>query len=108
MAHRLRAPEMTRASRSRSREHDIVIAPREPRVPSHEIVETPTEYLVRVIFPGTVALADLRWELIGDVFEVEYAASGWYYYENFLVPATPAPKVSVRERVFEAQFPKVA
>jgi hypothetical protein len=70
-------------------------------------VETATEYLVQVIFPGTVSLADLRWELTGDVLEVEYAAPGWYYYENFLVPATSAPKVSVRDSVFEVRFPKL-
>jgi hypothetical protein len=55
-----------------------------------------------------VALADLRWELTEDVLEVEYATPGSYYYENFLVPATSAPKVSVHDSVFEAQFPKVA
>jgi hypothetical protein len=63
---------------------------------------------VRVVFPGTVALADLRWELTEDVLEVEYATPGSYYYENFLVPATSAPKVSVHDSIFEAQFPKVA
>ena len=71
-------------------------------------METATEYLVRVIFPGIVSLTELRWGLTGDVLEVEYAAPGWYYYENFLVPATSAPKVSVHDNVFEAQFPKVA
>lgn len=71
-------------------------------------METATEYLVRVVFPGVVALTDLRWELTGDVLELEYAAPGRYYYENFLVPATSAPKVSVHDSVFEAQFAKVA
>jgi hypothetical protein len=85
-----------------------LIPPRQRGTPSHEIVETATEYLVQVIFPGTVSLADLRWELTGDVLEVEYAAPGWYYYENFLVPATSAPKVSVRDSVFEVRFPKIA
>jgi hypothetical protein len=95
-------------SRSRAREVDILIPPRQPSAPTHEIVETATEYLVRVVFPGTLSLADLRWELTGDVLEVEYAAAGLRYYENFLVPATSAPKVSVRNHVFEARFCKVA
>jgi hypothetical protein len=67
-----------------------------------------TEYLVRVTFPVTVSPADLRWELTGDVLEVEYAAAGLHYYENFLVPVSSTPKVSVRDHVFAAQFPKVA
>jgi len=71
-------------------------------------VETATEYLVRVTFQWTVSLADLRWELTGDVLEVEYAAAGLHYYENFLVPVASAPRVSIRSHVFEAQFPKVA
>jgi len=106
--HRFRAPKVNRFSRLRRSEGDILIPPRQASAPSHEVVKTATEYLVRVFFPGTVSLADLRWELVGDVLEVEYTASGWYYYENFLVPVTSAPKVSIRDHVFEAQFPKVA
>jgi len=93
---------------SRVRDNDILIPPRRSSAPSQEIVETASEYLVRVVFPGIVTLTDLRWELTGDVLEVEYAAPGWYYYENFLVPATSAPKVSVHDSMFEAEFPKVA
>ena len=99
---------MSRVSRFGRPEGDILIPPRQDSAPSHEVIDTATEYLVRLVFPAMVSLADLRWELVGDVLEVEYAASGWYYYENFLIPATSAPEVSVHGHVFEAQFPKVA
>jgi len=106
--YRARRVELRPKFSSRVRDNDILIPPRQRSASSHEIVETATEYLVRVVFPGIVSLTELRWELTGDVLEVEYAAPGWYYYENFLVPATSAPKVSVHDSVFEAQFPKVA
>jgi len=93
---------------SRARDGDILIPPRRLGAPTCEIMETATERLVRVTFPEGISLSDLRWELTGDVLEVEYAAPGCYYYENFLVPATSAPKVSVHDRVFEARFTKVA
>jgi hypothetical protein len=107
-ADRSQAPKANRVSRLRRSEGDIHIPPRQTSAPSHEVVDTAAEYLVRVVFPMGISLTDLRWELIGDVLEVEYAASGWYYYENFLVPVTSAPKVSIRDHVFQAQFPKVA
>jgi hypothetical protein len=107
-ADRSRALKVDRVSRLRRSEGDIHIPPRQTSAPSHEVVDTAAEYLVRVVFPMGVSLADLRWELIGDVLEVEYAAFGWHYYENFLVPVTSAPKVTVHDHVFEAQFAKVA
>jgi hypothetical protein len=93
---------------SRVRDDDILIPPRKPGEPSHEIVETATEYLVRVIFPGVLSLADLRWELTGDVLEVEYEAPGLHYFEDFLIPAPSAPRVRVHDRVFVAKFSKTA
>jgi hypothetical protein len=106
--YRARRVELRPRFSSRLRDNDILIPPRRSSAPSYEVVETATEYLVRVVFPGIVSLAELRWELTGDVLEVEYATPGSYYYENFLVPATSAPKVSVHDSVFEAQFAKVA
>lgn len=94
--------------RSRAGSDDILIPPRRPSGPSHEIVDTATAYLVRVHFPGALSLADLRWELTDDVLEVEYAAAGVDYYENFLIPTASAPQVSIQDHVFEAQFPKTA
>ncbi len=109
------ATDLSRVSRSEPRETGpayrqagILIPPRQPGAPTHEVAETATEYLVRVIFPVAVSLAALRWELTGDVLEVEYAAPGLHYYENFLIPVTSTPKVSVGNQVFEARFPKVA
>lgn len=98
----------SRGSRSGLHEADILIQPRRPNSPTHEIVETATEYVVRVHFPEALSLADLRWELTDDVLEVEYAAAGVDYYENFLIPTASAPQLSIQDHVFEAQFPKVA
>jgi len=83
-----------------------LIPPRRPGEPSHEIVETATEYLVRVTFPGSLSLAGLRWEMTGDVLEVEYAAPGLHYFQDFLIPAPSAPRVSVQGCVFLAEFLK--
>jgi len=85
-----------------------LIPPRRPTSPSHEIVDSATEYLVRVVFPGDLSLDGLRWEMTGDVLEVEYAAPGLHYFQDFLVPALSAPRVSVHGCVFVAEFSKVA
>lgn len=106
--HRPQRVELRSKFLSRARNGDILIPPRRFGAPAHEVVETATECLVRVTFPEGISLSCLQWELTGDVLEVEYAAPGRYYYENFLIPATSAPKVSVHDRVFEAEFTKVA
>ena len=93
---------------SRVSRADILIPPRRPAGPSHEIVETATEYLVRVTFPGDVSLDALQWEMTGDVLEVEYAAPGLHYFQDFLIPAPSAPSVSVHGCVFVAEFSKVS
>ena len=83
-----------------------MIPPRRPTGLSYEVVDTATEYVVRVVFPGSLSLDGLRWEMTGDVLEVEYAAPSLHYFQDFLIPAPSAPRVSVRGSVFVAEFLK--
>jgi hypothetical protein len=92
--------------RSRDGRDDIFIPPRRPTGPSHEIVETATKYVVRVVFPGSLSLDGLRWEMTGDVLEVEYAAPGLHYFQDFLIPVLSAPRVSAQGCLFLFEFLK--
>jgi hypothetical protein len=105
-AHQTRKAGPRSGLRSRARRNDILIPPRRPTGLRHEIVDNATEYLVRVIFPTSLSLDGLRWEMTGDVLEVEYAVPGLHYFQDFLIPVLSAPRVSTQGCVFLFEFLK--
>jgi hypothetical protein len=84
----------------------VLIPPRTPALPAHEILDTDDAYVVRIAFPTGLLRTNLHWQLKGDVLEVEYQGRDSTYYHNFLVPNGSPPKVRVGQDVFEAQFLK--
>ena len=85
-----------RVAGGRPRRGDLVITP-EPgganREAGHTIVETEDAHEVRIGFPVSVRSEEVRWELHGDVLEVEYLGRAFSYYSAFLVPADTEPIV---------------
>lgn len=85
---------------------ELLISPRSAGSSSHEVVETADGYHIWVTFPVQIFPGDIRWELVGDILEVEYIGQRCSYFHNFFVPAECPPNVSYRPSSVEFVFPK--
>ncbi len=71
---------------SRPENTEFVIPPRSALAPQDQVTRTSDCYSLRVDFPVPIVPADIRWQIEGDVLEVEYVGRDCAYYHNFLVP----------------------
>ena len=73
---------------------------------AHTVSETAEARIVSIVFPLAVGPSEVRWELHGDVLEVEYAGTAFNYFHAFLVPADTEPEVQRAGRTLSFRFPK--
>jgi hypothetical protein len=89
---------------SRPENTEFVIPPRSVLAPQHQVTQTSDCYSLRVDFPVPIVPADIRWQIEGDVLEVEYVGRDCTYYHNFLVPAGWPYSVSYQIPSFSIEF----
>lgn len=90
---------------------DLVIPPRSApgRGPAtHAIQETGENHVVQIRFPIPVTREAVRWELHGDILEVEYLGPEFAYHHAFIVPADAEPAVEWADGCLTFRFPRLA
>jgi hypothetical protein len=68
------------------------------------VIQTADRFALSVDFPIPIAPADIRWQIEGDVLEIEYVGRECTYYHNFLVPAGWPHSVSYQAQSFCIEF----
>lgn len=98
-----------RAGRGSTAGPDLLVPPRpgpDGAQVAHTVDETAEAQTVSIVFPVAVEPEEVRWELHGDVLEVEYAGPAFKYFHAFLVPAGAEPEVQRGGRTVSFRFPK--
>ncbi len=83
---------------------EIVIPPRSTEAPHHHVTETADRYSVRVEFPAPIVPDDIRWQIEGDILEIDYVGGHYHYYRNFVVPVGWPYSVSYQSHSFQIEF----
>jgi len=83
---------------------EIVIPPRSTQSPHYHVTETIDRYSVRVDFPLPIAPDDVRWQVEGDILEIDYVGRDYHYYRNFVVPVGWPYSVSYPSHSFQIEF----
>ncbi len=88
---------------------DLLVPPRsgpDGAQVAHAVGETAEAQIVSIVFPVAVEPEEVRWELHGDVLEVEYVGTAYKYFHAFLVPSGTEPEVQRVGRTVSFRFPK--